>query len=59
MDKKKESTFEHFVEDWKTEFTDKIEQALKSRKEVFTLNDAINKSTTKNRRSKFDSVMIE
>jgi hypothetical protein len=59
MDEKKESTFEHFVEDWKIEFTDKIEQALKSRKEVFTLNDAINKSTTKNRRSKFDSVMIE
>ena len=59
MENKNQPSLEDFINDWILGFTDKIEQAVKSRKEVFTLTDAINKSTTKNRRSKFDSVMIE
>lgn len=50
--------FTQFVNDWQNEFTDRIEQEIRSRKQVFTLKDAIDKSTTKNRRSSFDSVMI-
>ncbi|GGE25579.1 hypothetical protein [Psychroflexus planctonicus] len=49
---------DNFIKNWETKFTNRIEQAVKSRKEVFLLSDAIKKSTTKNRRSELDEVMI-
>lgn len=59
MRNRDENLFTQFVTDWENEFTDRIEQEIKSRKHVFTLKDAINKSVSKNRRSDFDSLMIE
>lgn len=48
-----------FIENWKTEFTNKIEAEVKSRKQDFTFYDALKKSTDKKGRTKLDKSIIE
>lgn len=51
------SKYTDFITEWQTDFTSRIKQAINSKKHVFTINDAIEKS--EGRRTPLDNVFIE
>lgn len=51
------SKYTEFINGWQTDFTSRIKQAVNSKKHVFTINDAIEKS--EGRRTPLDNVFIE
>jgi len=51
------SKYMDFIQEWQTDFTSRIKQTTNSRKQVFTLQDAIEKS--EGNRTPLDNVFIE